>query len=81
MNRLLVAVLIALSGGAASASECANSEPRPLDLDLTGIERVEFDLGGSTLRLHAGASPSVRAVNAVTATRLPTSESTPYATQ
>ncbi|MCB1554926.1 MAG: DUF4097 family beta strand repeat protein [Xanthomonadales bacterium] len=61
MNRLLVAVLIALSGGAASASECANSEPRPLDLDLTGIERVEFDLGGSTLRLHAGASPSVRA--------------------
>jgi hypothetical protein len=59
---LLAAALlpVALFAGASSASEyCEHSQPRNLDLDLTGIKAVMFDIGPHDLTVTA--TPNAKA--------------------
>lgn len=58
MSTLLLPALLALSGSAGAALDCAHSSPRSLDLDLSGVTRVVVDIGNSTLRLRAGKAAS-----------------------
>ncbi|KUF20613.1 hypothetical protein J7390_18175 [Xanthomonas phaseoli pv. manihotis] len=53
---LSLAVLLALPGVAAAEEQCKFSEPRSLDLQLTGVKSVLFEVASNDL--HLDASPS-----------------------
>jgi len=60
-RRILIAplVLAALSALApALAAECSHSAPRSLELDLSGVKTVMFEVGPHELRVQASASPT-----------------------
>lgn len=63
MNRLiLVPILLMLPVSAVVAQDCKHSAPRALQLDLAGVEAVEFQVGRHELRLRgsAGAAPALQ---------------------
>ncbi|QYF44370.1 hypothetical protein HZS93_04716 [Xanthomonas citri] len=53
---LSLAILLALPGVAAAEEQCKFSEPRSLDLQLTGVKSVLFEVASNDL--HLDASPS-----------------------
>lgn len=58
MKRSLPLSLLALLASTAARADCAYEAPRDLALDLAGINRVEFELGASELKLRATDGPS-----------------------
>jgi len=52
---LILAILLALPGVTSAEEQCKFSEPRRLDLQLTGVKSVLFEVAANDLRL--GASP------------------------
>ncbi|APP77303.1 DUF4097 family beta strand repeat-containing protein [Xanthomonas vesicatoria] len=50
---LALAILFALPGAAAAEEQCKFSEPRSLELQLSGVKSVLFEVGSSDLHLEA----------------------------
>ncbi|PPU78807.1 MULTISPECIES: DUF4097 family beta strand repeat-containing protein [Xanthomonas] len=50
---LTLSILLALPGAAAAEEQCKFSEPRSLELQLTGVKSVLFEVGSNDLHLDA----------------------------
>jgi DUF4097 and DUF4098 domain-containing protein YvlB len=62
MRKLILGVLLLLPLAAQAADEdhCKHSQPRNLQLDLSGVKTVVFDIGGNDLDVRAQARPGNR---------------------
>jgi DUF4097 and DUF4098 domain-containing protein YvlB len=59
MHKLILGalLLLPLAAQASDDGHCKHSQPRKLQLDLSGVKTVVFDIGGNDLDVRASASP------------------------
>lgn len=66
---LTLAALLLLPLAANAADHCEHSQPRNLQLDMTGVETVVFEIGGNDLDVRAVATPGNRVEGRACASR------------
>src|SRR5690606_41336658 len=66
---LILGALLLPLAAAAAEPQCEHSQPRDLQLDMTGVKTVVFDIGANDLAVRAAAKPGNRVEGRACASR------------